>query len=333
MSFEIPKEPSSGTIRAVTLGATSSEGGTRARTVTIGGATALPFHAFEGTIAHKPAIAMEVFDVVPKRYPETLLAQYEEVIDSPAEMARKCVVEHGAELISVRLDGTHPDKGNRTSEEAADVVKKVLESVDVPLIITGHGHFEKNNDIMRKVTEVASGENCLVNWVEKDNYKTIAACCLAHGHSLVAQNPIDVNIAKQLNIQLNDLDLPADRIVIDPVTGAVGYGLEYTYSIMERIRLDGLAGDRMLNMPMLVTPGYESSTSKEAWALERDFPQWGNAELRSAYWEIATAMSLLPAGADLLVMYHPRAVEVVKKKIDELFSGGKTGEQSGPGGR
>ena len=326
MTFEIPREPASGAIRIVTLGATSDQGGTRAKAVTIGGATSLPFHAFEGQLGHEPPIAMEVFDTIPKRYPEILRDIYAEVLDSPAEMARKCVNDHGADLISVRLDGTHPDKGNRSPQAAADVVREVLESVDVPLIITGHGHFERNNEVMRVVAEEASGENCLINWVEQDNYKTIAACCLAHGHSLVAQSPIDVNIAKQLNIQLGDMDFPVDKIVVDPMTAAVGYGLEYTYSIMERIRLDGLGGDPMLNRPMMVTPGYECSLSKEAWAAQKDFPQWGKAELRTPYWEVATSMSLLLAGADLLVMYHPRAVEVVRAKIMELRT---AGEQEG----
>jgi acetyl-CoA decarbonylase/synthase complex subunit delta len=136
----------------------------------------------------------------------------------------------------------------------------------------------------------------------------------------VAQSPIDVNIAKQLNIQLTDMAFPADKIVMDPLSSAVGYGLEYTYSIMERIRLDGLAGDDMLRLPMMITPGYESAQSKESWASEQDNPEWGREELRTAYWEITTAMSLLLAGTELLIMYHPKAVEVVRKRIEQLSS-------------
>jgi acetyl-CoA decarbonylase/synthase complex subunit delta len=249
-----------------------------------------------------------------------LLDFYGDVIDKPGEMASKCVREYGAELISVRLDGTHPDRGRKSPQEAADIVKEVLESVDVPLVITGHANFEKINDVMRKVTEVVAGENCLINWVEQDNYKTIAACCLAHGHCIVAQSPIDVNIAKQLNIQLTDMAFPVDKIVMDPLSSPVGYGLEYTYSIMERIRLAGLAGDDMLRMPMMITPGYESSRCKEALAPEQDNPLWGREELRIAYWETATAMSLLLAGTELLIMYHPRAVEVVRNRIEEFMS-------------
>jgi acetyl-CoA decarbonylase/synthase, CODH/ACS complex subunit delta len=201
-------------------------------------------------------------------------------------------------------------------------VKAVLACVGVPLMITGHSNFAKTNEVMRKIAEVTAGENCLINWVEKDNYKTIAACCLAHGHGVVAQSPIDVNIGKQLNIQLTDMSFPVDQIVMDPLSSAVGYGLEYTYSIMERIRLSGLGGDDMLRMPMMVTPGRESALCKESQAPEKDFPKWGRPELRSAYWEIAMATSLLMAGADLLVMYHPKAVEAVKAKRKDLMENG-----------
>lgn len=320
MTFEIPKDSNAGKITAVTIGATTEQGGTRAHTVTIGGSTALPFHFFEGEHPHRPAIAMEVFDKIPNKYPDPLLDYYREVIDKPGEMAKKCVAEYGAELISVRLEGTHPEKGDKSAEEAVEVVRQVLESVKVPIIITGHSYFEKINEVMKKVCEATAGENCLINYVETDNYKTIAAACIAYNHTIVAQTPIDVNLAKQLNILLTDMNFPADKIVIDPLTGTLGYGLEYSYSIMERIRNDGLAGDKMLSYPMLITPGRESAGVKEARAPEEDYPDWGDVELRGAYWEVATTMSLLAAGAELLIMYHPKAVDTVKKKINEMFA-------------
>ncbi len=320
MKFEIPRETSRDKIIEVTIGATPEQGGTRSKTVTIGGSTALPFHFFEGESPNPPVIAMEVFDQVPARYPEPLLDYYRDVIHEPGEMARRCVEEFRADLISVRLDGTHPEKGNKSVEEAIDVVRQVLEKVGVPLVISGHSHFEKNNEVMKKVCEVTAGENCLINYVETDNYKTIAASCLAYHHSLVAQSPIDVNLAKQLNILLTDMNFPASRIVMDPLTGALGYGLEYTYSIMERIRNDGLAGDRMLAYPMLINPGYESSRVKEARVPESEYPGWGDLKARCAYWEIATAMSLLVAGAELLIMHHPQAVKVVRKNILEMYA-------------
>jgi len=323
MTFEIPVETNAGKIVEVTIGATPEQGGTRSHTVTIGGGTALPFHFFEGECPHRPVVAMEVFDKPQARYLSSLMDYFRDVIDKPAEMAKKCVEEYGAELISVRLEGTHPEKGNKSAEEAAEIVKQVLESVSVPLIISGHSHFEKINKVMKKVCEATEGENCLINYVETDNYKTIAAACIAYNHTLVAQSPIDVNLAKQLNILLTEMNFPAERIVMDPLTGTLGYGLEYTYSIMERIRNDGLAGDKMLAFPLLINPGYESFHVKETWASEQDYPDWGNLGQRAAYWEIATAMSLLVCGAELLIMYHPRAVEVIKKKIAEMYESKK----------
>ncbi|NOR15855.1 MAG: acetyl-CoA decarbonylase/synthase complex subunit delta [Candidatus Aminicenantes bacterium] len=320
MAFEIPKETNTGSIAEITLGATSEQGGTRSHTLALGGSSSLPFHFFEGEQPHPPLVAMEVFDTVPAKYPEPLLEYYRDVIENPGEMAKKCVEEFGAELISVRLEGTHPEKGNKSVDEAVETVKQILASVSVPLIITGHGHFEKNNEVMKKVCEVTAGENCLINYVETDNYRTIAAACIAYGHSLVAQSPIDVNLAKQLNILLTDMNFPADKIVTDPLTGALGYGLEYTYSIMERIRTDGLAGDKMLAFPMLVNPGYESFKVKEARAPQEDYPDWGDVAQRGIYWETATAVSLLVAGAELLILYHPQSVETVKGKIKEIFA-------------
>lgn len=325
MTMEIPKEKNPGTIVEVTIGATPDRGGTRSRTVTIGGSTALPFHFFEGENPCPPLVAMEVYDSPPAKYPDSLREFTHDVLDKPGEMARRCVEEWGAEMISVRLEGTHPEKGNKSADEAVDVVKEVLASVRVPLIISGHSHFEKTNEVMKKVCEATAGENCLINYVETDNYKTIAAACLAYDHCLVAQSPIDVNLAKQLNILLADMNFPPERLVLDPLTGALGYGLEYTYSIMERIRTDGLAGDRMLSFPMLVTPGHECAKVKESRAPEKEYPDWGGEKNRGAYWEIATAMSLLVAGADLLIMAHPRAVQVIRKRVAEIFGARKEG--------
>jgi acetyl-CoA decarbonylase/synthase complex subunit delta len=323
MTLEIPKDNNPGRIAEVTIGATAEQGGTRSHTATIGGSTALPYHFFEGEHPNRPVVAMEVFDRVPPRYPDTLRECFGDVIEKPAEMARLCVDEFGAELISVRLEGTHPEKGDRSPEEAAEIVKSVLESVAVPVIVTGHSHFAKINEVMKKVCEAAAGENCLINYVETDNYKTIAAACIAYKHTLVAQSPIDVNLAKQLNILLADMDFPRDRIVMDPLTSTLGYGIEYTYSIMERIRIDALGGDGMLAYPMLVNPGYESARVKEARAPEADNPEWGEIARRGLYWEVATAMTLLSVGADLFILHHPEAVKTVKRAIAEMRCAGE----------
>jgi len=320
-SFKIRKEKNETPVWTVTLGATRDQGGTRGRTVTLGGETAMPFHLWEGAMPHPPVLAMEVFDTVSEKYPQVLREAYGPLATSPAEMARACVERYGAELVSVRLDGTHPERGGRSPQQAVDVVGRVLEAVEVPLIVTGHSHFDSWNEVTKAVAQAYQGENLLLNWAEQDNYRTIAGTALAYGHTVVAQSPIDVNIAKQMNILLTGMGLPVERIVMDPMTGAMGYGLEYTYSVMERIRLAGLGGDRMLAGPMIVTPGQEDVKIKELKATEQEFPAWGTLKSRAALWELTSAMSLLYAGADLVVLYHPEAAVATRQAITRLLDG------------
>ncbi|MHB0912347.1 MAG: acetyl-CoA decarbonylase/synthase complex subunit alpha/beta [Armatimonadota bacterium] len=313
-SFSVPAEASNGKVLEVTLGGS----GTRTSAVTIGGAEALPFRHFEGKTGRKPVMAMEVFDFVPRNYPESLKNAYGDLLGDPAEMAKHCVEELGAEVMSVRLDGTHPDNGDASVDAAVKTVGDVLKAVGVPIIVTGPSHFDKSNEVMKAVASAYSGENLLLNWAETDNYKTIAAAAMGYGHCIVAQTPIDVNMAKQLNILCTNMGLAPEKIVIDALTGALGYGLEYTYSVMERIRTAAFTGDTMLAMPMLGTPGYEVAKTKESKAPASAFPNWGPEKERGALLEIATSMALLNAGADMLIMYHPIAATTVKRKIDEM---------------
>ena len=318
-SFKIPKESCEVPVWQVTLGATKEEGGTRGRTYRVGGSTCMPFHLWEGEMPNRPLVAMEVFDVISEKYPETLRNIYGEVLYDPAKMAQVCIDKYGADIISVRLEGTHPEKGNRSPEQSVELVKSVLAAVDVPLIITGHNNYERNNEVMKAVAQACAGENLLLNWVEQDNYRTIAGAALAYGHSVVSQSPIDVNIGKQLNILLTNMDVKKEHIIMDPLTGATGYGIEYTYSVMERTRLTGLKGDKMLSGPMIVSPGQECAKVKEFKASETDFPEWGNLDKRAYSWELATALSLLYAGADILILYHPEAAMATKKTIFKLM--------------
>ncbi|MCL2708479.1 MAG: acetyl-CoA decarbonylase/synthase complex subunit delta, partial [Defluviitaleaceae bacterium] len=319
---EIHKEKWDNRVWTVKLGATIAEGGTRGVSYEIGGATAMPFHLWEGESPNRPLVAMEVFDRVSEKYPEVLRKYFGDVLSDPAKMAKRCVEEFGADLISVRLDGTHPERGDKNASESAEMVASVLAEVSVPLIITGHNHYEKNNEVMKAVAQRFEGENLLFNWVEQDNYRTIAGAAIAYGHSIVAQSPIDVNIGKQLNILLTNMDVKTEKIVMDPMTSAIGYGIEYTYSVMERIRLTGLGGDKMLCAPMIASTGQECIKIKEFKADEAAFPNWGNLAKRAALWEASTAISLLYAGADILIMYHPEAVRGVKKTIRALLDEG-----------
>ncbi|MDP2939006.1 MAG: CO dehydrogenase/acetyl-CoA synthase subunit delta [Candidatus Omnitrophota bacterium] len=320
MAIEFLKEHWSGLIEEVQIGATKDEGGTRSHVIKIGAETTLPFLFEEGKIPHPPVVAMEVWDVAPLDWPQFLKEPFGDVLNSPSDWAKKCVDEFKADLICLKLQGSHPDFGNKTADEAAKVVKEVILAVSVPLIILGSGDDVKDNLILPKCCEVAKGERLLVGEASQESYKTLTAAVLADDHNIIAQSPIDINIAKQLNILITDMGLPASRIVINPTIGALGYGLEYAYSIMERARLAALSGDKMLAMPFIAFVGQEAWRAKEAKATIKEFPNWGKEELRGPMWENVTAAALLQAGADILVMRHPKAVAAIKNTIEELMT-------------
>jgi acetyl-CoA decarbonylase/synthase complex subunit delta len=320
MAFEMPVEKWAAAVNTITIGATSAEGGTRTSVVTVGGDTSLPFLHFEGAMPNRPAIAMEVLDVAPAEWPAPMAEAVGDVSGDPAAWARKCVEEFGADMISVRLVGAHPDQEDRTAEECAQTVKSVLEAVGVPVIIWGCGQAEKDNEIMPRCSEVAAGENCLLGTATEDNYKTITAACIADGHKLVTEAPIDINIQKQVNILVSEMGLDLSRIVMFQATGGLGYGMEYAYSIMERTRLAALAGDRMLAMPMLAVVGSEAWRAKEARAGEDTAPEWGEVSERGVAWEATTAACFLHGGTHISVMWHPRAAALLRKTIDSLMN-------------
>ncbi len=319
--LDIPKQAAAQPLWEVTLGATRDKGGSRGRSVTIGGASAMPFHLWEGAMPHRPVVALEVFDHITDRFPAELREAWGSLIHDPATMARAAVERHGADVVSVRLDGTHPEGGGRSVQQGVDLVGAVLEAVDVPLMVTGPSHFARANELFKAVAQAFQGEGLLFDWAEQDNYRTIAGAALAYGHRVVAQSPIDVNIGKQMVILLTNLGLPKDCIVLDMMTGAMGYGIEYTYSVMERARLAGLGGDGMLAGPMIVHPGRECCKVKEYNATAQAFPSWGERATRAPLWELTTATSLLYAGADLLVMNHPRAAHQLQETILRLMDG------------
>ncbi|MEK6559919.1 MAG: acetyl-CoA decarbonylase/synthase complex subunit delta, partial [Planctomycetota bacterium] len=264
--MEIPNvaDKWTGGVNEITLGTTKDKGGTRTKTITIGGAKSIPFMDFEGNPGHKPVIAMDVYDTPPEDWTETLTKPFSDVLNDPAKWAKKCVEQYGADLICLKLDGIHPDKGNKSAEDAVKTVKSILAAVGVPLIIWGCENDEKDNEVMPKVSQAAKGESCLMGIVSQDNYKTLTATCLADGHSIITMAPVDINIGKQVNILVSEMDFPLNRIVMFQSTGALGYGLEYTYSIQERERLAALTGDKMMSMPVICDVGHEAWRSKES---------------------------------------------------------------------
>jgi acetyl-CoA decarbonylase/synthase complex subunit delta len=261
MSIPELKEKWSGKIGEVTIGATSAAGGTRGSQVTIGGGSGIAMLAFDGEIPHPPAIALDVLDTPPVDWAAPLADVYGDVWSDPAAWATRCR-ELGADLINLRLLGTHPDDADRSPEQAVETVKAVLEAVDLPLIIWGCDHAEKDQQVMPKVAEAAQGENCLLGAVTEGEYRTLTAAAQAYGHKLIALSPIDINKSKQVNILVSDMGYPLEDIVIYPTTASLGYGMEYVYSILERGRLAALSGDKLMAQPVILDVGYEAWRSK-----------------------------------------------------------------------
>lgn len=311
METQLALEKWPGAVSTVTIGAKKEDGGSRSEAVKIGGENSLPLLFKEGALPHKPKVAFEIWDIAPLDFSEELLAAYGKAINDPFAWAEICVNEYKAQLLCVKMQGTHPDCGNKSPQEAAKFISALLSKVKVPLIIVGSGDDDKDNLIMPACSEAAKSEHCLIGCAMQDNYKTLVASALADGHSIIAESPIDINIAKQLNILISDMGLVFGRIVINPTIGALGYGLEYAYSIMERSRLAALSGDKTLASPFICFVGQETWRTKEA----KISPQQG------IIWEIITATSFIQSGADLLVMRHPKAVEKVNNYITALYKG------------
>jgi len=317
MSLNLKPKSWPGGLREVRLGAGS-------RTpITVGGARGLALHTFEGAFPHRPVLALEVTDVEPRHWPESARLPWGGVLGRPAAAARRAVEELGADLVMLHLLGTHPDRGDRTPEDALGDVRAVLEAVPCPLIVKGPGAGAKQNAVLSRVAEATSGEGLVLHAACPDDYKTLAAVAVAYGHVLVAESPIDINIAKQLSILLSEASVDLGRVLIDPLTGGLGYGLEYTYSVMERIRLAALAGEAMLSCPLVCLVGEEAWKAKEAKTPREKEPLWGDERGRGVNWEIATALPLLLAGADVLVLRHPEALARLRTQLDAWFDGGR----------
>ncbi|MEW6675128.1 MAG: acetyl-CoA decarbonylase/synthase complex subunit delta [Nitrospirota bacterium] len=313
MAFVVPKETYTGKVCSLTIG-------TGSRAITFGGENVLPFHTFEGVSPNRPVIAYEIQDVPPIDWPENVQKPYKGISNDPVSWARFCQDNLKARAIALRLIGTHPDRENRSPEDGAVTVRDVLSAIDVPLIILGSNHAEKDAPVLVAAAEAAKDRNCIIGKAQEANYKTIVAAAMANNHKLIAMSELDINLSKQLNILITQMGFDKERLITDPMCSALGYGLEYTYSVMERIRLAALTqNDVTMQPPMLGDIGMYVWKVKETQASETDVPQWGSAEERGITWEAITATAMLIAGAELLIMRHPKSVEVVEKVIEELY--------------
>ena len=320
MAFEFYKERYAGSVKAVTLGKGD-------KAVTVGGESCYPFYHFEGEMPHRPRIAMEVWDMSPEDWPASALAPFKKVVGDAAAWARKCVTDFGAEMIVLQLKSTDPNDKDASAADASATVKKVLKAVDVPLIIWGSANKEKDEEVLKQIAEDHQGANLIIGPVEDKNHKGIGASAMAYGHTLISSSPIDVNLAKQVNILLENLGMPTERMIIDPTTGGLGYGMEYSYSVMERLRMAALAqGDDKLQLPVINNLGNEVWKCKEVKQSSDEAPTLGDPERRGILMEAVGAVNYLLAGSDVLIMRHPEAIRLTKAYIDLMMDGGSAGD-------
>ncbi|MCB2216590.1 acetyl-CoA decarbonylase/synthase complex subunit delta [Desulfofustis glycolicus] len=320
MAFEIKKEAYTGGIKTISIGKGDSA-------VTVGGETCYPFYTFEGDMPNKPLIAMEIWDMEPTDWAEAALVPFKDVVADPAAWAKKCVDEYGAEAIVLQLKSIDPNDRDASPQSAAETVKKVLDAVSVPVIVWGCAAPTKDEEVMKVVAEVCQNKNLLLGPVEEKNYKGIAAAAMGYGHSLIASSPIDVNLAKQINILLENFGMPMDRVVVDPTTGGLGYGMEYSYSVMERLSMAAMSqGDDKLQYPMINNLGNEVWKCKEAKESAEDAPLLGDPEKRAILMEAVGAVAYLLCGSNILIMRHPEAIRLAKEYIKAMIAGGSVAE-------
>jgi len=309
-------------VREVVLGATKASGGSRCRSITIGGATAPAYSDPTHPAGNLPAIALDVFDME-VQLPKVLKENVREVIGDPAEWARMNVRKFGADLVAVHLTSTDPLIRDSSPREAAKTVEEVLQAVDVPIIVGGCGDPKKDALVFAEVAAMAEGERLLLNSVTLDmaeakTLEPVAKAAERYGHLVLAFTGLDLNSAKELNRRLYEY-LPPERIVMDLTTVALGYGLEYSFSIHERARYAALMGDTELQHPVI-------SASTNAWGARETWmkmaPEYGSRELRGPVWETINALTLLLAGIDIYMMMHPAAVFTLRDIAGRLGTPG-----------
>ena len=317
MAFEIPKQPYSGKIGETTLG--TGDGA-----VKLGGQDSYPFYLFEGNMPNPPKIAMEVWDYDPsEEWPAAAIEPFKDVISSPDAWAKKCVDEYGADMIVLQLKSTDPNGMDRGADEAAEVTKKVSDAIDVPLVLWGTANNQKDEEVLKAISEKCEGKNLGLGPVEEANHKGVGASALGYGHAIVSSSPIDVNLAKQLNILLGNLGVQGEKIIVDPTTGGLGYGMEYSYSVMERIGMAALTQeDQKLQVPMINNIGNEVWKCKEAGLGIEEAPTLGDPEKRPILMEAVAAVCYLMGGSDVVILRHPETVRMTRAFIDLMINGG-----------
>ena len=313
MAFKMSTQKSSGKISEVVIG-------TGDKAIKIGGENVLPFYSFDGDTGNVQKVGIEINDIYPDSWIDCYKEMYKDVANDPAAWAKYVQDNTEADFICLRFVGADPNADDKSPEECAEVAKKVVEAIDLPLVVAGCGIAEKDGKVFAKVAEALEGKNVLILSAVEDNYKEVgAAAGLAYGQKVGAESSVDINLAKQINVLLTQLGVKSENIVMNIGCSAVGYGYEYVASTMDRIRLAAFnQNDKQLQIPIITPVSFEIGHVKEAIADEADQPEWGCSEKRSIAMEVSTATSVLVGGSDAVILRHPESIKTVKSFISEL---------------
>lgn len=291
------------------------------KAIKLGGESTLAFHTFDGNVGNAPKVGMEISDVCPEEWTDALKEIYKDVSNDPVAWAKFVEEKYAPDFICLKLDSADPNGLNKDVAESAKAAKAVAEAVKTPLVIAGTGNHDKDAKLFEKVAQELDGHNVLLLAAVEDNYKTVAAAgAMAYSHKVGAESSVDINLAKQMNILVNQLGVANDKIVDNAGSAAAGYGYEYVVSTLDRIRLAALGqNDKTLQVPIITPVSFDTWKVKESVEPEADSPLWGSQEDRGIAMEIATATGVLASGSNAVILRHPKSVETIKKFVNELL--------------
>ena len=294
--------------------------GTGDKAVTIGGENVLPFYTFDGGNASTPKIGVYVSDQGLDGEPDGI-KEYYAGCETIADMAKRASEMPGGDFVVLALNSADPNGDDASIESCIETVKAVAAVVDCPLAVIGSGADEKDNDLLVKVAEACEGKNIMLLSAKEGTYKAVAMSGVqAYHHKVAAESAVDINLAKQLNVLINQLGIPTEETVMQIGTAAAGYGYEYVSSSLDRIKAAALAqNDGLLQIPIVTPVCTETAGTKESLTVESDNPAWGSRDLRAAGMEYVTAAADLASGTNAVILKHPQAVATIKKMIEVLL--------------
>ena len=295
------------------------EFGTGDKAVKIGGENVFPLYSFDAAIENAPKVGIEITDFGMEHEPECIKKYYEGCA-TLADMARKVASMEGVDFLSFRMEGGDPNGANKSTEELIGELKEIADAVDLPLVVCGCKNVEKDAELFSKAAEALNGKNAVILSAKEENYKTVgAAAGLAYKQVVGAESAVDINLAKQLNVLISQLGVDSKSVVMNVGTAAVGYGFEYVISTMDRVKAAALQqGDANLQMPIITPVASEAWGVKEAMASETDAPEWGSQEERGIDMEVETAMAVIAAGSNAVILKHPESIKIISGLMKEL---------------